>query len=228
MEIKNGFELSNMEATGLSIGVAKKENNDKVKARFVVLNLRMYLYLGPKKRYFGSPVRHVLFEDELPGTAMQILEKYTAKDAMGQPLKDTKGGVVIDLPALKASAEDYEVCECFLDWPGGAMQKYMFKKGMCYANDANGKPTLDAAGNKVMRDSMDVLVQVVQYIDGMPQYAPGMSLEGRGQRLESRFWRVPVVAETAQTVQMPTQQTVQTMQLGQQPTQQTDPNQPPF
>lgn len=242
MEVKNGFELSNMEAVGLSVGKSSKKNSDGVISRFVVLNLKMYLYIGQKKRYFGGNVRHVLFEDELPGTAFEVLARYAATNQQGQPLLDQKGGVIIDLAALKASKEDYDVCECFLDWPGGAVQKYAFKKGLCYANNADGQPTKDAAGNPVVRDGMDVLVQVVQYIDGVPQYAPGMSLEGRGQRLESRFWRVPVstqsvvpqVTQATVNTPEPPQQPAQTMPFGQQPMQQPgvtqvpDPNQPPF
>lgn len=240
MEIKNGFELSNMECVSLSVGVSKNANNDGLKSRFVVLGLRMYLYMGQRKRYFGGNLRHVLFEDELPGMAIETLAKYKAVNAQGAPLLDQKGGQVIDLQALKASTQDYELCEPFLDWPGGAVQTYKLKKGACYANDANGVLTRDKAGNPVVRESIDVLVQVVQYIDGVPNYAPGMSLEGRGQRIEARFWRTPVsqVQQPAQQVnptpEPPTQQPAQTMPLGQQPMQQPgmtqvpDPNQPPF
>lgn len=231
MEIRNGFELSNMEAKSLSVGLSTRNNNDGNKSRFIVLGLKMYLMINGRKRYFGDTVRHVLFEDELPGTAMEVLAKYAAKDATGGVLKDQKGGVIIDLQALQKSAEDYELCEPFLDWPGGAVDTYTLKKGPCYANDREGKRSV-FNGSPVIRDSIDVLVQVVQYIDGKPKYAPGMSLEGRGQRLENRFWREAVNAQASQqaahVVQLEQQAQQQPPVTPEPPVQQPDPNQPPF
>ena len=230
MEVRNGFELSNMEAMSLSVGQSTRQNNDGKTSRFIVLGLKMYLMVGNKKRYFGGTVRHVLFEDELPGTAMEVLAKYVAKDATGGVLKDQKGGVIIDLKALQKSTEDYELCESFLDWPGGAVDTYTLKKGPCYANDRDGKRSV-FNGSPVIRDSIDVLVQVVQYIDGKPKYAPGMSLEGRGQRLENRFWREAVNAQEGQQVPQPPiqqQPPVTPPVTPEPPVQQPDPNQPPF
>lgn len=200
MEIVKGSELSNMEAMSLSVGVSKNQNNDGLKSRFVVMGLKMYLQEGSERMYYGGQVRHVLFEDELPSMAMETLSKYKAVDAQGKQLLDQKGGFVIDLAALKNSEEDYKRCKPFLDLPGATMETYVLKKGPCYANGADGSQTFDKFKSPVVRESIDVLTQVIAYIDGVPRYAPGMSLEARGQRLESRFWRTPV--NKANTVQL--------------------------
>lgn len=240
MEVRNGFELSNMEAVGLSIGQSEKNNRDNVKSKFIVLTLQMYVMVGTKKIRYVGKTRHVLFEDELPGLAIEVLSKYIATTQEGQQIKDSKGGLVVDLQALRACQKDYELCESFLDWPGGTLETYQFKKGECWANDSNGKYTQDASGNYVHKSSMEILTQVVQYIDGKPRYAPGMSLEARGQRLENRFWRTPVTGTTPIVTQQPQQpaqqpptqpqqQQVQTTpEPPQQPQQPIDPNQPPF
>ena len=227
MEIIMGSTLSNMECTGLSVGQSKKENNDGVKSYFIAMTLQMYLWAGNTKVQYGKGVRNVVFEEELPQGTFEILRRYKMVNQAGQPILDTKGGTVIDLGKLKASA-DYEMCKCFLDMPGGAMKSYKFQKGLCYANSADGTRTRNANNDFVERDSCDVLVQVVSYIDGEPQYAPGMSLAARGARIESRFFREAVTPQAQViTVQQPEPEG-QVVTMPELEAQQPNPNQAPF
>lgn len=47
-----------------------------------------------------------------------------------------------------------------LEWPGMMPQVMPLRKGMCYANDVNGKFVEDKTGAKVTKDKITVMVQV--------------------------------------------------------------------
>ena len=75
------------------------------------------------------------------------------------------------------------------------------RKGMCYANDVNGNQIVDRVGNRVKRDHVEVMV-IVRCIrpdnngQSRTDYVSGWDPESQRDRIESRFYTVPVTAQT--------------------------------
>jgi hypothetical protein len=184
--------MSNYTTLGMSLGVSKKENRDKVKSKFVVFTAQ------DDDGGFAEPIKHIKFEDQLFPGAIELLSKYRMmKD--GQPVVDAKGGYPIDLEALKAS-EDANRFKQYFHVPGGMVEYYPLKKGACYANNVDGERIKDKQGKDVVKTVIPVFVQVKFYIvndDGkmVPNYANGMGLEENGDRLERQFYREAVVQQ---------------------------------
>lgn len=101
--------------------------------------------------------------------------------------------------AMKAADNAADFAD-YLRFPGMLEEQYKLSKGPCYANDANGKRILDAAGNQVVRSTISVLTQVKFIMpDGSMKYFSGMDPYSTGSRMESRFWREAVNATNVQT-----------------------------
>ena len=192
--IVKGSDMSNYVTTGMSIGVAKKENRDGVKAKFVVFTVQ------DEEGGFAGSVRHIMFEEDLFPGAIELLAKYRMMNN-GQAVTDAKGGYPIDMKALKES-EDAAQFGRYLRVPGGMVMDYPLKKGLCYANDVNGDRVKDGRGNDVTKSVIPVFVQVKFFMvdeNGKmtPNYANKMGLNERGDRLENQFYRTPVNAGPA-------------------------------
>jgi len=199
-QIINGIELGSYEAIALSLGQAKNENRDGKKARFAVFTYQS-TYSGRAK-----PVRDIIFEEDMGSDTFEKLKEYIKKDAEGNNMKDSRGGYIVDLDKILDAADansraEKRIKRLFLDVPGGMVVPYKLQ-GERYANDINGQPVLNKQNQKVTKTTIRVFVQVERIIpgdDGKPQtiYVGGISPEVKGQEMQDRFYRVPIVNTSA-------------------------------
>jgi hypothetical protein len=196
-QIIPGSVIGTYETNAITIGISKNDNRDGVKARFAILTVKDDYSAGAR------PKRLIFFENETISTEqITILAKYKA----AQP--DAKGGYPINIQALKASPDDWKAMEKWFTWPGGNVEEYKLRKGLCYGNDINGNPTTLKDGTQVITDTIGVFTQVKFFTpeaDGSlkPHYVAGLGLEEQGRRMEDRFYKVavnPVVQNNAQSV----------------------------
>ena len=201
-QIINGIELGSYEAIALSLGQAKNENRDGKKARFAVFTYQS-TYSGRAK-----PVRDIIFEEDMGSDTFEKLKEYIKKDADNNNMKDSRGGYIVDIDKILDAADansraEKRIKRLFLEVPGGMVVPYKLQ-GERYANDINGEPVLNKQNEKVKKTTIRVFVQVERIIpgdDGKPQtiYVGGISPEVKGQEMQDRFYRVPVVNTTAAT-----------------------------
>jgi hypothetical protein len=199
-QIINGNELGAYEAIALSLGVAKKENRDGKKSRFAVFTYQS-TYSGRAK-----PVRDIIFEDDMGSAIFEKLKEYVKKDAQDNPMKDSRGGVIVDIDKIWEAANngaraESRIKRLYLEVPGGMVVPYTLQ-GERYANDIDGQPVLNKQNQRVTKTVIRVFVQVERIIpgsDGKPQtiYVGGVSPEVRGQEMQDRFYREPVVKAVA-------------------------------
>lgn len=180
--IIQGRELSLYKTVALTLGKSKKENREKKLSRFVVISMKDAYSPLSKTR------RTIIFEDEWPGL-IEALEKH-----VDESIVDThEGGKVVSMADFIKSGDD----KLFpiLEWPGMMPQVMPLRKGMCYANDVNGKFVEDKTGAKVTKDKITVMVQVKNIVEGQdhPNYVDGWDPDTQLNNMESRFYRVPVV-----------------------------------
>lgn len=196
-QIIMGSIIGTYETTAITLGVSKNDNRDGVKAKFAILTVKDDYSAGAR------PKRLIFFEGEtISSEEITILAKYRAQ----QP--DSKGGYPINIQALKAVPEDWKTMEKWFSWPGGNVEEYKLRKGLCYGNDIDGKPTTMKDGTQVITDTINVFTQVKFFTpepDGSmkPHYVSGLGLEEQGRRMEDRFYKVavnPVVQNNAQNV----------------------------
>ena len=199
--IITGAEISVYKTRAITMGVAKKENRNGVKAKYLILTAK------DAGSLIAKPSRIPLFEDELGAEVFETLKKYMLLDADGKPVKDTTrskegNGVIIDLKALKAS-EDAEELEGLLTLEGGMTMDY-YMGGDHYANDIDGNRVKDGRGNDVIKDTISVFVQVKNMVPGENgavkyNFFNGMGLHERGQRIKAQFYREAVAKQAAPT-----------------------------
>ena len=180
--IIQGRELSLYKTVALTLGKSKRENRENKLSRFVVISMKDAYSPLSKTR------RTIIFEDEWPGL-IETLEKH-----VDESIVDThEGGKVVSLADFIKSGDD----KLFpiLEWPGMMPQVMPLRKGMCYANDVNGKFVEDKTGAKVTKDKITVMVQVKNIVEGQdhPNYVDGWDPDTQLNNMESRFYRVPVV-----------------------------------
>lgn len=191
--IIQGAELGSFEAIAISLGQAQRENRDGKKAKFAVFTYQS-TYSGRVK-----PVRDILWEDDLGTAVFQKLMEYRMKDDQGNPLKDSRGGYIVDLDAILDAAEaqgnraEKRIKNLYIEVPGGMIVPYKLQ-GERYANDVDGSPVLDKNNNRVKKSVIKVFVQVQNIIpgdDGKPitQYVGGISPEVKGLELQDRFYK---------------------------------------
>lgn len=144
---------------------------------------------------FGKKQNVIVFEDDLSPEIFEVLGRYA------QPSKDPRhqGSFDVSLTQFKQSQdylENKEDWDTLLFLPGGQFQEYKLAKGPCYASDVDGKRMKDKAGNYVIKDSIQVFVQV-KYMKPTENggfetvYEDPFSLSKQGQRMEQRFFSEP-------------------------------------
>ena len=197
--IIKGADISVYETTAMTMAVAKNENRNGVKAKFLILLAK------DAESGIAHATRIPMFEEDLGDAIFETLSKYRLLDNDGKPKTDAKGGYPIDLAALRAAMkEDDELKRTFdklLVLGGGMMEDYDMGAEY-YANDIDGKRVKDGRGNDVVKRVISVFVQVKHYLptpDGglKPIYFAGMGLHERGSRLKAQFYREPVQAAPA-------------------------------
>lgn len=204
-QIIRGIDLGSFEAIALSLGVSKNENRDGKKSRFAVFTYQD-TYSGRE-----APVRDIQFEENLGTETFEKLKEYIKKDADNNEMKDSKGGRIVDIGAIYEAAKneanriEKRIIRTLIEVPGGMISPYKLH-GERYANDVDGQPVMNKAGQRVKKSTIRVFVQIKQIRpgdDGKPvtDYVGGVSPEVRGQELEDRFYReaVPAVSSNAET-----------------------------
>lgn len=181
-QIINGAELGAYKTTAIQLGIAKKENRNGIKSKYVLLTLQ------DAKSRLAKPVRRVIFDDQLPGLH-EMLAKYA------ENTQDAQGMFPVNIKAFKSS-EDFEEWQDLMLFPGGTVLTYELRKGACYANDINGNRVMNRDNKPVIKKQISVFVQISQIIpDGNTMrtiYVNGLSLEEEGQRMEDRFYKEAV------------------------------------
>lgn len=189
--IIKGSDISTYETTAMTMAVAKKENRNGVKAKFLILMAK------DEESGLASATRIPLFEEDLGEAIFAALSPYRLMDKDNKLIQDAKGGYPIDLAALTTAMEaDKNLNKMFsklLVLGGGMMEDYDLG-GEYYANDIDGNRIKDGRGNDVIKSTISVFVQVKHYIptaDGglKPVYFAGWGLHERGSRLKAQFYR---------------------------------------
>lgn len=186
-QLIKGSELGAYKTIAMSLGVASKENRNGVKSKFLVLVVRDEDSAAAKSK------RIIFWDEDVPGLIDKI--KVFASNTQNPVTK----GYDIDMNAMKAADNAADFAD-YLRFPGMLEEQYKLSKGPCYANDADGKRILDAAGNPVVRSTISVLTQVKFIMpDGSMKYFSGMDPYSTGSRMESRFWREAVNVASTQS-----------------------------
>lgn len=216
MERILGKDLSTYKAIAISLGQSKNENSDGKKSRFVALTLKDKSSIGARK------VSHILFEDEIGAEAFEELMQCRLIGADNKPVIDDHGGYVVNVALvaersadrIKKDAEIKEkmgdddkpedplMLNTMLKWEGGMTMLYKFPTGMRYGNNADGQPTKDKDGNQIVKDSVEVFVQVKDIVikeDGTRdyQFVSGLNPNARGERIMKTFFKTPVANQVA-------------------------------
>ena len=188
-QILQGSILGTFVATEATVATATKESTvgrmKGLKSRFLMLKMRN------KKSARATQVWCTYFEGENV-TAEQLdgLLKHKSAD-------DKQGGAIINMISLKESGDIEKLdLESLFTVEGGVMKTYKFRKGMCYANDRDGKRT-----NPIrLRDSLQVFCQAdtieTSDTEMTINYFGGCDPETVGSRLENQFYKEPFHQDT--------------------------------
>ena len=188
-QILQGSILGTFVATEATVATATKESTvgrmKGLKSRFLMLRMRN------KKSARANQVWCTYFEGENV-TAEQLdgLLKHKIAD-------DKQGGAIINMMSLKESGDIEKLdLESLFTVEGGVMKTYKFRKGMCYANDRDGKRT-----NPIhLRDSLQVFCQAdtieTSDTEMVINYFGGCDPETVGSRLENQFYKEPFHQDT--------------------------------
>ena len=188
-QILQGSILGTFVATEATVATATKESTvgrmKGLKSRFLMLKMRN------KKSARANQVWCTYFEGENV-TAEQLdgLLKHKSAD-------DKQGGAIINMISLKESGDIEKLdLESLFTVEGGVMKTYKFRKGMCYANDRDGKRT-----NPIrLRDSLQVFCQAdtieTSDTEMVINYFGGCDPETVGSRLENQFYKEPFHQDT--------------------------------
>lgn len=193
-QIIPGAMFSTYKTVAISLGQAKKENNQGVKSNYIVLSVKN------KKSLLSGTRRIVLFDEDLPG-AFDILKVFASNTP------DANGGYLVDMAKFKADATAMSELEGLLEFPGGMVVEYKLQKGMCYQNDIDGNPVkIKGTNERVTKDRVNVFVQVdFATVDENGKtnytYIDRFGLSEQGQRMENRFYRTPVEQTVTQSTQ---------------------------
>ena len=193
-QILQGSILGTFVATEATVATATKESTvgrmKGLKSRFLMLRMRN------KKSARANQVWCTYFEGENV-TAEQLdgLLKHKIAD-------DKQGGAIINMISLKESGDIEKLdLESLFTVEGGVMKTYKFRKGMCYANDRDGKRT-----NPIhLRDSLQVFCQAdtieTSDTEMVINYFGGCDPETVGSRLENQFYKEPFHQDTESDVE---------------------------
>lgn len=194
--IIKGEDLSCWKTIGITICRSEKANREGVQSRYIILTVK------DKKSVLSSSKKVMMFEEDIPGV-IDLLKGFAEQKTTTSGKKYAQ----VDLAKLKAddmgkpNGELYD----FLEFPGGCVEEYVFRKGFCYGNDEAGKRIKDGKNRDVVRDRISVFVQV-DYKEPTEKgfrtvYISGMSPSEIGSRLEDRFWETPVNPTASNTAQ---------------------------
>lgn len=194
--ILDGSVLGTFTATEAIVATATKESTvgrmKGQKARFLMLKMR------DKKSARANQVWCTYFEGEnITAEQLDGLLKHKSAD-------DKQGGAIINMVSLKESGDvdmtgnyngKLDIDSLFYV-EGGVMKTYKFHKGMCYANDRDGKRI-----NPIrLRDSLQVFCQAktIESSDTAMtiNYFGGCDPETVGSRLENQFYKEPFHQDT--------------------------------
>lgn len=195
-QILNGSVLGTFVATEAIVATAKKESTvgrlQGQKARFLML--RMMDKLSAR----ANQVWCTYFEGEnITAAQLDGLLKHKSAD-------DAQGGAILNMVSLRESGDvdmsgNYQGklgIDSLFYVEGGVMKTYKFHKGMCYANDRDGKRVSPVR----LRDSLQVFCQAktIESSDtGMTiNYFGGCDPETVGSRLENQFYKEPFHQDT--------------------------------
>lgn len=204
MEVKFAEDISRYYAMSIGIGTSKNTNADKKKSKFMVIK-----YMSERG---GDPVTDMLWEDDYNAQIQQCFDWEVVKN---DPTHEE--GYIVDMDKLEAKVNELASMRQKLVWnnlltaTGGTIEWYPFKKGMCYANQADGTPTKYKDDTRVQADGIFVFAQIDrQEADENGKvktyWKKGKSPQEKGENIERRLWKTPVngaqqtVATTAQTV----------------------------
>ena len=188
-QILQGSVLGTFVATEATVATATKESTvgrmKGLKSRFLMLKMRN------KKSARANQVWCTYFEGEnITAEQLDGLLKHKSAD-------DKQGGAIINMISLKESGDIEKLdLESLFTVEGGVMKTYKFRKGMCYANDRDGKRT-----NPIrLRDSLQVFCQAdtieTSDTDMTINYFGGCDPETVGSRLENQFYKEPFHQDT--------------------------------
>lgn len=188
-QILQGSVLGTFVATEATVATATKESTvgrmKGLKSRFLMLRMRN------KKSARANQVWCTYFEGEnITAEQLDGLLKHKSAD-------DKQGGAIINMISLKESGDIEKLdLESLFTVEGGVMKTYKFRKGMCYANDRDGKRT-----NPIrLRDSLQVFCQAdtieTSDTDMTINYFGGCDPETVGSRLENQFYKEPFHQDT--------------------------------
>ena len=226
-QILPGSTLGTFVAIEAIVATANKESTvgrmKGQKSRFLMLRMKN------KKSARATQVWCTYFEGEsITAEQLDGLLKHKASE-------DAQGGIILNMVSLKESGDIEKLdLDSLFNVEGGVMKTYKFRKGMCYANDRNGKRI-----NPIrLRDSLQVFCQAdtieVTDTDMTINYFGGCDPETVGSRLENQFYKEPFHQDTessgeefnafngtvqpqTQTQQNPPQQTQQQPPVNPQP-----------
>lgn len=183
--IIRGKELGTFVTTALSIGMSKKENNNGVKSRFVVVSCK-----DEDAIFAGRTRKFTIFEEDFGKEYMDILMKYADPGAAPDTFN-------IRLEDFKRSDDAKGVMGQLLRWEGACEEFYPFEKGLCYANKADGTPMTDKENKRVISSGVTVLCLVKsirpdQTGKMVTHYIEPFSPHTIGSRIEKTFYKEAV------------------------------------
>lgn len=189
-QILQGSTLGTFVAIEAIVATAKKESTvgrmKGEKSRFLMLRMKN------KKSARATQVWCTYFEGEsITAEQLEGLLKHKGAD-------DSQGGAIINMISLKESGDIEKLdLDSLFNVEGGVMKTYKFHKGMCYANDRDGKRVSPVR----LRDSLQVFCQAdtieVTDTDMTINYFGGCDPETVGSRLENQFYKEPFHQDTA-------------------------------
>ena len=189
-QILQGSVLGTFVAIEAIVATANKESTvgrmKGQKSRFLMLRMKN------KKSARATQVWCTYFEGEsITAEQLDGLLKHKATE-------DAQGGAIINMTALKESGDIEKLdLDSLFNVEGGVMKTYKFHKGMCYANDRDGKRVSPVR----LRDSLQVFCQVdtieTSDTDMTLNYFGGCDPETVGSRLENQFYKEPFHQDTA-------------------------------
>ena len=188
-QILPGSTLGTFVAIEAIVATANKESTvgrmKGQKSRFLMLRMKN------KKSARATQVWCTYFEGEsITAEQLDGLLKHKASE-------DAQGGIILNMVSLKESGDIEKLdLDSLFNVEGGVMKTYKFRKGMCYANDRDGKRT-----NPIrLRDSLQVFCQAdtieTSDTEMVINYFGGCDPETVGSRLENQFYKEPFHQDT--------------------------------
>ena len=189
--IINGADISTYKTMSIELHTAKNANVNGEKVNYLVLTVK------PSNCFIAKPSIVVIFDDSMPGV-YEILKPLATKGTV----RGQECGIV-DMKKFKESQDiDDDIKQGLTLIQGGIVLPYKFRKGLCYANRADGTRVLNKAGMPVTKDKVDVFC-IINTASQNSQggldytYMNGFDPDTQGQRIEDTFYKEPVINMTS-------------------------------